>query len=94
MGNGADFQIQVEGTLSERWTSWFTGMTIAVDEATDALPITTLAGPLADQAALLGVLYTLHNLGLVITLVRRQRPPGQRTQGSDCGGSCRDSTKR
>jgi hypothetical protein len=74
MANSADYQIQVEGKLGQRWAGWFAGMMITTDETTDAIPVTTLAGPLADQAALLGILFKLHNLGLVIMLVKRQAP--------------------
>jgi hypothetical protein len=74
MVDGVQFTIQIEGKLGERWTGWFAGMTITTAETTGAIPITTLTGPLADQAALLGILYKLHNLGLDIVLVKRETP--------------------
>lgn len=55
------YQIQVRGTIDQRWTSWFAGMTIATDER---CPTTTLTGIVADQAALRGILAKLWNLNL------------------------------
>lgn len=78
MVNETDYQIEIEGKLGERWTGWFDGMTVTAEEAAGGIPITTLTGPLADQAALLGVLYKLHNLGLDIVQVKREtRRPGR-----------------
>jgi hypothetical protein len=72
MANETDYQIEIEGKLGKRWTGWFAGMTVAVEEVAGEIPITTLSGPLADQAALLGILYKLHNLGLDIVQVKRE----------------------
>jgi hypothetical protein len=78
MTNDTDYQIRIEGKLGERWTGWFAGMTVAAEEAVGGIPITTLTGRLADQAALLGILYKLHNLGLdIVQLKREGRRPGR-----------------
>jgi hypothetical protein len=74
MVNGVEFHIQIQGKLGQRWAGWFAGMTITTDETAGTIPITTLTGRLADQAALLGILYKLHNLGLDIVLVKRETP--------------------
>jgi hypothetical protein len=71
MTRSVGFRIEVQGELGQRWTGWFSGMTISTERAVDSPPITTLAGRLADQSALLGILYKLHNLGLDILVVSR-----------------------
>ncbi len=61
------YEIQVEGALDEKWADWFDGFSItplAGDE-------TLLAGPVADQAALHGVLAKIRDLGLPLLSVRR-----------------------
>ncbi len=70
-GQPATYQIQVQGWISERWADWFDDMTITVDED-DVSAVTTLTGTVADQAALLGLLQKLYNLGLPLLLVRRR----------------------
>jgi len=46
----------------EGWSDWFRDMTVAFECANDDLLITTLAGPVADQAALRGILTRIWNL--------------------------------
>ncbi len=65
------YRILVEGTLDANWSECLGGLTIAVHPQTDARPITALSGPLADQAALHGVLNTLFMLNLPLLLVER-----------------------
>jgi hypothetical protein len=77
-GQPATYQIQVQGWISERWADWFDDMTITVSDEDDAgqpgggLALTTLTGIVADQAALLGLLQKLYNLGLPLLLIRRK----------------------
>ena len=61
------YEIQVEGNLAEHWTDWFEGMTIQVRPTGKTL----LSGPLSDQAALFGVLNTIHALNLTLISVSR-----------------------
>ena len=61
------YQIHVLGHLGPRWNEWFEGLTIINTE--DGLAI--LAGPLADQAALYGVLMKIRDLGLLLLSVSR-----------------------
>lgn len=68
----AAYQVQVQGRISERWVDWFDDMTIAVRDKGDAPAVTTLTGTVADQAALLGLLQKLYNLGFPLLLVRRK----------------------
>ena len=66
------YRIQVEGSISQRWGHWFDDMTIGVRASEGAPNITTLTGPVADQAALLGLLQKLYTLGLPLLLVTRE----------------------
>ncbi len=61
------YEIRVEGQLTNRWSDWFEGLIIQTDEVGE----TILCGPLADQAALLGVLNQLQSLNLTVISVKR-----------------------
>ncbi len=60
------YQIIVEGQLAHRWSDWFDGFTL-----TQCGPFTRLTGPVADQAALYGLLARLRDLRLPLLMVRR-----------------------
>lgn len=67
------YQIKVEGHLDDTWSHWFGDLTVTQDEDGN----TTLSGPLADQAALHGVLAKVRNLGLVLLAVDRVERVGE-----------------
>lgn len=60
------YQIRVKGQLERRWEHWFDGLQLSIDHGT-----TLLSGPLADQAALYGVLLKIRDLGLPLLSVQR-----------------------
>jgi len=64
------YEITVEGHLDRRrWSRWFEGMDVVpADGGT-----TTICGPVADQAALHGVLAKVRDLGLVLVSVRQSQ---------------------
>ena len=63
---GADwYEIHLRGRLDQRWASWFDGMTVSAD----ADGTTLIRGPVADQAALHGLLARLRDLGLPLLSV-------------------------
>lgn len=74
----AYYTILVKGGLDPRWSEWFGGLTImpASTEQDDTL----LFGPIADQAALHGILNQISSLGLTLIAVNcldsRAEPPG------------------
>ena len=74
MTNGAAFdeparyRIQVKGTLDETWSAWFEDFKIIAHANQE----TTLAGWVADQAALHGLLVKIHNLGLPLLALLRE----------------------
>ena len=60
------YEIKIKGRLEKRWAGWFENLVFAHhDDGT-----TTLRGPLADQAALQGVLKNIHSLNLVLISVQ------------------------
>ena len=61
------YQIRVRGHLGERWAEWFDGMRITNEASGEAV----LAGPVADQAALHGLLAKVRDLGLPLIAVSR-----------------------
>jgi hypothetical protein len=69
------YEIRIEGILGERWTAWFEGLQVSSD-GTDTL----LSGPLADQAALHGVLAKIGDLGMRLISVRRVDPGDMRQE--------------
>jgi hypothetical protein len=56
--------------LDPGWSAWFEGLEVSCDQAGQ----TTIAGPVADQAALHGLLAKLRDLGLPLLSVRRLDP--------------------
>lgn len=64
----ATYHIKVKGILEPSWSDWFDGLTIEVDGCDQSV----LAGVVADQAALHGMLAKLRDLGLPILLVERK----------------------
>jgi hypothetical protein len=66
----ARYQFRVRGALDPRWSGWFAGLRITHD----ADGSTLLAGPLADQAALYGVISRMRDLGLTLLAVARLPP--------------------
>jgi hypothetical protein len=61
------YQIRLKGHLGRQWTEWFEGLTITLEENGDTL----LTGPVADQAALHGLLRKVRDLGLPLLSVMR-----------------------
>jgi hypothetical protein len=66
----ARYELRVQGVLEPRWSAWFEGLQVSSDERGQ----TTIAGPVADQAALHGLLAKVRDLGLPLLAVRRLDP--------------------
>ena len=64
------YQIRVRGHLSSRWAEWFDGLTIENQPNGEAL----ICGPVADQAALHGLLVKVRDLNLPLISVNRIEP--------------------
>jgi hypothetical protein len=68
--NGKVYEIRLKGHLEARWVKWFDGMAITLDENGNTL----LSGPVADQAALHGILKKVRDVGLPLLSVNTFEP--------------------
>lgn len=65
------YQMRIKGHLSARWSDWFEGLTITLDDNGETL----LIGSVVDQAALHGLLKKVRDLGmplLAVNLVKQK----------------------
>ena len=70
------YHIRVEGSLDEKWADWFEGFVMAARSVTrPPNGETLLAGPVADQAALHGVLAKLRDLNVPLLLLAQADCP-------------------
>jgi hypothetical protein len=72
-GDPTAYQIRISGELDSSWAAWFDGLAITPDDGD-----TLITGPVADQAALHGLLRRVRDLGLTLVSVtpmeRSDRP--------------------
>jgi hypothetical protein len=59
------YQIRLQGHLGGRWTDWFGGLTITLEDNGETL----LTGPVVDQAVLYGLLKKVRDLGMPLLSV-------------------------
>ncbi len=59
------YQIRLKGHLDRRWTDWFEDLTITHEDD----GATLMSGPVADQAALHGLLRKVRDLGIPLLSV-------------------------
>ena len=64
------YEIRVKGHLDARWAAWFDGL--AITHGSDGT--TVIHGPVADQAALHGLLQKIRDLGLPLISVNHIAP--------------------
>jgi len=64
------YQIRIEGHLDAQWTDWFSGLAVTLEDN----GYTLLAGPVADQSALFGLLKKVRDLGMPLVSVNRVDP--------------------
>jgi hypothetical protein len=60
------YEIRVKGHLGTRWSAWFDGLSLT-DEGDGT---TVIRGPVADQAALHGLLQKLRDVGIALVSLR------------------------
>ena len=68
--NAPNYEIRLKEHLEGRWEQWFDGLAITLEENGNTL----LSGPLADQAALHGILKKVRDLGLTLLSVNSVEP--------------------
>lgn len=67
---GGLYEIRVHGHLDARWTGWFEGFTLTLEQNGDTL----ICGPVIDQAALFGLLRKVRDTGMLLVSVQRLTP--------------------
>jgi hypothetical protein len=77
----ACYELRVKGVLDSGWSAWFAGLPVSSDERGQ----TVLVGPVADQAALHGLLAKVRDLGLELLEVRRLDPDWPSIRSQRCG---------
>ena len=61
-----DYRIKLKGCLDPKWSDWFEHMAFSTEGG-----VTVLKGPVADQAALHGLLIRIRDLNLTLLSVER-----------------------
>jgi hypothetical protein len=69
------YEICLKGHLDDQWTEWFEGLTITLEKNGNTL----LTGPVADQAALHGLLKKVRDLGMPLVSVSPVEPGSSTT---------------
>ena len=64
------YEIRLRGHLDSRWAAWFDGLSMSNENEGP----TIIGGPIADQAALHGLLQKVRDLGLPLVLVIQVEP--------------------
>jgi hypothetical protein len=64
------YEIRVRGVLDPRWSGWFDGLQLRSEPG----DVTVIAGEVADQAALHGLLAKVRDLGLPLLSVTPHLP--------------------
>jgi hypothetical protein len=64
------YEIRLKGHLDGRWSNWFEGLTLTLEDNGETL----LTGPVVDQAALFGLLRKVRDLGMPLLSVIRLKP--------------------
>ena len=75
--SASTYRIQVRGILNPKWADYLGTLHILPERSARDEPLTTLYGPVQDQAALLGVLNLLYDLHYTILLVECTDEPRQ-----------------
>jgi hypothetical protein len=68
------YRIQVQGLIGQQWNTYYQGFTISVGGEADGA-VTMLAGVVQDQAALLGILNSLYQMGYALLSIECQSCP-------------------
>lgn len=65
------YRIRIKEKLDDNWSDWFNGMEMAVETDKENETVTVLTGPVADQAALSGLLNKIWGLNLTVLSVEQ-----------------------
>jgi hypothetical protein len=64
------YEIRLKGHLDSRWAAWFDGLSLT----NESDGTTVIRGPVADQAALHGLLQKVRDIGLPLVSVTAVQP--------------------
>jgi len=64
------YEIRIKGHLDTRWAAWFDGLSLT----NESDGTTLIQGPVADQAALHGLLQKVRDIGLPLVSVTQVEP--------------------
>jgi hypothetical protein len=78
-GGPERYEIRVKGNLDSRWAAWFGGL--ALTHGSEGT--TLIHGPVADQAALHGLLQKIRDLGLPLISVNHAAPGHPRAPAAE-----------
>ena len=70
-----DYRIKIKGHLDPKWSDWFEQMAISIKGGETILTV-----PIADQAALHGLLIRIRDLNLTLLAVERLEPGAEEKQ--------------
>ena len=82
------YQIRIEGHLGPKWTDWFGGLSITLEDNGETL----LTGPVVDQAALHGLLRKVRDLGMPLISAILVKPLRRMPQTSNSKPRLRSAT--
>jgi hypothetical protein len=68
--NPGRYEIRLKGHLDSRWSAWFDGLSLT----NESDGTTIICGPVADQAALHGLLQKVRDLGLPLVSIIQTEP--------------------
>ena len=68
--NPGQYEIRLKGRLESRWAAWFDGLSLT----NESDGTTIIRGPVADQAALHGLLQKVRDIGLPLVSVTQVQP--------------------
>jgi hypothetical protein len=77
--NPGRYEIRLKGHLDYRWAAWFDGLSLT----NESDGTTIIHGPVADQAALYGLLQKLRDLGLPLISVNHVDPDHPRLPAAE-----------
>ena len=68
LDDSAIYRIQIQGALGTHWADYLGGLDISINEDLQP-PVTTLSGQVIDQAALIGIINGVYDLGFPLLSV-------------------------
>ena len=86
MSTSKQYEIRIQGRLQPEWSAWFDGLKIVSGGQATCDGETLLVGPVADQAALHGLLAKIRDLGLPLLSLTLVEPIGGRRQAAGVVG--------